>query len=59
MKAELCQAISKLAFAAAAVMAVVGTLEIQIRMNRYDVRWLIVKVVAILVCLVVIGVYFN
>lgn len=60
MSAELCQTISKLAFAIAGVIAIVGAMEVYIRMNiEDDVRWLIVKIVAICVCLAIIGEYFN
>lgn len=60
MSAELCQTISKLAFAIAGVIAIVGAMEVYIKMNiEDDVRWLIVKIVVICVCLDIIGEYFN
>lgn len=60
MSAELCQAISKLAFAIAGGIAIVGAMKVYIKMNiDDDVRWLIVRIIVICVCLVVIGEYFN
>lgn len=60
MSAELCQTISKLAFAIAGVIAIVGAMEVYIKMNiEDDVRWLIVRIVVICVCLAIIGEYFN
>jgi Mn2+/Fe2+ NRAMP family transporter len=60
MSTELCQAISKLAFAIAGVIAIVGAMEVYIKMNiDDDVRWLIVRIVVICVCLAIIGEYFK
>ena len=60
MTAELCQTLSKLAFAIAGVIAIVGAIEVYIKMNiEDDVKWLIVKIAVICVCLVAIGYYFN